>query len=191
METITSTRSPGNTSPEIPEAALTLTETARMPGESTAARKPRSPALTTRLAVIGSPATIPLRTTAPVKPSIPSLLLRTKESSSPSAGQARHCRCSGLTKVPAGRSCLATRIWLACSRGASTGRCARSRVRWLAIHPWTMNAVRPAVASAATARSRVRGLKVMTLVRSADRDLAGDEHAAGGDGYPVRHAAPV
>jgi hypothetical protein len=42
--------------PEIPEVTVTGTEIARMPGRSTAARKPRSPGATTFESVTGSPA---------------------------------------------------------------------------------------------------------------------------------------
>ena len=62
---IKSTRSPGKTKPAIPVVALIGTETARMPGVSTAAMKPREPDLTMRPSVIGSPAGMPRRTTAP------------------------------------------------------------------------------------------------------------------------------
>ena len=44
---ITSTRSPGKISPALPDALSIGTEIARMPGSSTAARKPRAPGLTT------------------------------------------------------------------------------------------------------------------------------------------------
>ena len=42
--------------PEIPEVTVTGTEIARMPGRSTAARKPRSPGAMTSASVTGSPA---------------------------------------------------------------------------------------------------------------------------------------
>jgi hypothetical protein len=63
---IRSMRSPGKIRPELAEVGVIGTETARMPGSSTAARKPRSPGLTTAPSVIGSPMPIPRRTTAPI-----------------------------------------------------------------------------------------------------------------------------
>ena len=65
-----STWSPGKTKPEIPEVAVTGTETARMPGRSTAARKPRLPGATILLSVIGSPGPNGSRATQPAKSSI-------------------------------------------------------------------------------------------------------------------------
>ena len=62
---MTSTRSPGNTSPEMLEVALIRNETARNPGRRTAAKKPRLPGLTSRPEDTGSPAVIARRTTAP------------------------------------------------------------------------------------------------------------------------------
>jgi hypothetical protein len=63
---IMSTRSPGKIRPELAEVGLIGTDTARMPGSSTAARNPRSPGLTTAPSMIGSPAAMRLRTTAPI-----------------------------------------------------------------------------------------------------------------------------
>jgi hypothetical protein len=60
-----STRSPGKTRPATLDGSLTSIEIARIPGVSTAARKPRSPGRAICDSVIGSPATMPLRTTAP------------------------------------------------------------------------------------------------------------------------------
>src|ERR1700720_843293 len=56
-----STSSPGKTKPEIPEVAVTGTDTARIPGRSTAARKPRLPGATILLPIIGSPDPIGLK----------------------------------------------------------------------------------------------------------------------------------
>eukprot|EP01035_Chromulina_nebulosa_P063690 gene63690-87110_t len=57
-----SIRSPGKTKPATPVCTDTGTVTARMPGPSAAARKPRSPGLTSMPWVIGAPAVIALRT---------------------------------------------------------------------------------------------------------------------------------
>ncbi len=63
---IRSTRSPGKIRPALLVVGVIGTDTARMPGSSTAARKPRSPGLTTAPSVIGSPAAMKPRTTAPI-----------------------------------------------------------------------------------------------------------------------------
>ena len=60
-----STRSPGKIKPEIPEVSVTGTEIARVPGLSTAARKPRLPGAMIFDSVIGSPLEIGLRATQP------------------------------------------------------------------------------------------------------------------------------
>ena len=53
VDRIRSTRSPGKTSPAMPDAAVMGNDTARIPGRSTAARKPLSPTLTTLESVTG------------------------------------------------------------------------------------------------------------------------------------------
>ncbi len=55
--------------PEIPEVIVTGTEIARIPGRSTAARKPRLPAAMILASVIGSPPDTGLRATEPAKDS--------------------------------------------------------------------------------------------------------------------------
>jgi hypothetical protein len=62
-----STRSPGKTKPATPLIVPTATVTARMPGPSAAARKPRSPGLISEPWLTGWPALISLRTTVPIR----------------------------------------------------------------------------------------------------------------------------
>ena len=124
LERMTSTRSFGRMKPPAPVSGEISVEIARMPVGRIAAMKPEPLALTSFCSRIGSPA---MKGERAIEPAISlmasALLARLTRLPAAEAGQACHCRSSGLTDWPSPMSDFATRISTVgnCTTGSAAG----------------------------------------------------------------------